>query len=89
MNASVRWLNQYLQPGNVTADEADRALTNAGFPIESSTPLEGGDVRLDVEITSNRGDCLSHVGLAREIAAITGRTLTPPPKPAEPAPAAP
>ncbi|MCH8270510.1 MAG: phenylalanine--tRNA ligase subunit beta, partial [Planctomycetes bacterium] len=31
-----------------------------------------GDVRLDVEVTSNRGDCLAHVGLAREIAACGG-----------------
>lgn len=29
----------------------------------------GGDARLDVEVTSNRGDLLSHVGLARELAA--------------------
>ncbi|MEQ9568853.1 MAG: phenylalanine--tRNA ligase subunit beta, partial [Longimicrobiales bacterium] len=27
-----------------------------------------GDVRLDVEITANRGDLLSHVGIAREVA---------------------
>lgn len=34
-----------------------------------------GDIRLDVELTSNRGDCLCHLGLAREIAAATGRKL--------------
>ncbi len=75
MNISVRWLNEYLQPANVTAEGAERALTNAGFPIESHTDLPDGDVRMDVEVTSNRGDCLSHIGLAREIAAATGRTL--------------
>src|SRR5262249_55159341 len=37
--------------------------------------LPGGDAMLDVEITSNRGDCLSILGLARETAAKTGRTL--------------
>lgn len=30
------------------------------------------DIILDIEITSNRGDCLSVLGIAREIAALTG-----------------
>lgn len=33
------------------------------------------DTVLDVEITPNRGDLLSHFGLAREIAALTGKTV--------------
>src|SRR5438309_7526610 len=33
------------------------------------------DTILDVEITPNRGDLLSHFGLAREIAALTNKTL--------------
>jgi phenylalanyl-tRNA synthetase beta chain len=33
------------------------------------------DTILDVEITPNRGDLLSHFGLAREIAALTGKEL--------------
>jgi phenylalanyl-tRNA synthetase beta chain len=33
------------------------------------------DTILDVEITPNRGDLLSHFGLAREIAALTGKSL--------------
>lgn len=78
MNISVAWLNRYLQPANVSPDEAERSLMDAGFPIESRETLEGGDVRLDVEITSNRGDCLSHLGLAREVAAKTGRSLVEP-----------
>ncbi len=69
MDISLHWLNKYLAPGDVTADEADEALTHAGFPIEARETLEGGDVRLDVEVTSNRGDVLSHLGCAREIAA--------------------
>jgi phenylalanyl-tRNA synthetase beta chain len=78
MNCSIRWLNRYLSPGDVTATEADHVLTDAGFPIEEETPLDSGDVMLDVEITSNRGDCLSHLGLAREMAAGTGRALVAP-----------
>lgn len=81
MLISVKWLNALLNPGPpgtagpFSADEAERVLTFAGFPIESRTPLAGGDERLDVEVTSNRGDVLSHVGVAREIAAATGREL--------------
>ncbi|MEL6739372.1 MAG: phenylalanine--tRNA ligase subunit beta [Planctomycetota bacterium] len=63
------WLNRYLDPGDVTADEADRLLTAAGFPIESVSQGPRGETILDVEVTSNRGDCLSHLGCAREIAA--------------------
>src|SRR3954449_12086258 len=40
-----------------------------GAPIAELFPA---DTILDVEITPNRGDLLSHYGLAREIAALTG-----------------
>src|SRR6266487_4441284 len=43
-----------------------------GMPIADVFP---GDTILDVEITPNRGDLLSHFGLAREIAALTGKKL--------------
>lgn len=78
MKISLRWLNEYLAPGNLSAEEAEHALTFAGFPIESAEQVAGGDTCLDVEVTSNRGDVLSHVGVAREIAAATGRALRPP-----------
>lgn len=68
MLTSLKWLNRYLEPATLTADEAEHFLTFAGFPIDSRDVLPDGDVRLDVELTSNRGDCLSHVGLAREVA---------------------
>ncbi len=38
------------------------------------------DVRLDMEVTSNRGDMLCHAGAAREIAAATGREFVAPPE---------
>jgi phenylalanyl-tRNA synthetase beta chain len=43
-----------------------------GAPIADLFP---NDTILDVEITPNRGDLLSHFGLAREIAALTGKEL--------------
>ena len=43
-----------------------------GAPIADLFP---SDTILDVEITPNRGDLLSHLGLAREIAALVGTPL--------------
>ena len=43
-----------------------------GAPIGDLFPA---DTILDVEITPNRGDLLSHFGLAREIAALNGKKL--------------
>jgi phenylalanyl-tRNA synthetase beta chain len=40
--------------------------------------LGRNDVIYDVEITANRGDWLSHLGVAREIAALTGKKTVPP-----------
>lgn len=37
-----------------------------------------GDVVLDVDVKPNRGDALSILGLAREVAAVTGATIRPP-----------
>lgn len=73
MHIAAKWLNSYLEPGNLAPAQIEHALIDAGFEIESSEALPGGDTRFDVAITSNRGDALSVVGLAREAAAKTGR----------------
>jgi phenylalanyl-tRNA synthetase beta chain len=73
MHIAARWLNSYLQPGDLAPAQIEHALIDAGFEIESSEALPTGDTRFDVAITSNRGDALSVVGLAREAAAKTGR----------------
>ncbi len=74
MLTSVNWLNDYLDPPADAAEQGD-LLTRAGFPLEGEEPVDGGDIRQDFEMTSNRGDCVCHVGLAREIAALSGRAL--------------
>jgi phenylalanyl-tRNA synthetase beta chain len=45
-----------------------------GMPLADYMP---GDV-LDVEITANRGDCLSVLGIAHEVAAFTGQSVREP-----------
>ncbi len=81
MKISLHWLNQLLDRPTDT-DEAARVLTAMGFPVEETeqvTTSDGStDVMLDVEVTSNRSDCLSHVGVAREFAAGAGCELNPP-----------
>ncbi|MBA3608757.1 MAG: phenylalanine--tRNA ligase subunit beta, partial [Chthoniobacterales bacterium] len=61
------------------ADDADGLLilspgARIGAPISELFP---NDTILDVEITPNRADLLSHYGLAREIAALTQKPLRP------------
>src|SRR5213595_3122325 len=51
-----------------------------GAPI---TDLFPSDTILDVEITPNRGDLLSHFGLAREVAALIGKKLKSTPREAK------
>ncbi len=77
MKISVAWLNRYLDRPADAAEITER-LTIVGFPVEDQWDGPDGDTGLDVEVTSNRGDCLGHLGLARELAAATGRTLVPP-----------
>ena len=78
MRTSVLWINDYLDS---PADAAEQAavLTAAGLPLDGGDTAENGEPWQEIETTSNRGDCLCHVGMAREIAAATGRTLKLPP----------
>ncbi len=49
------------------------ADAQAGLPLAPSIGMD--DWFLSVEITPNRGDCLSVLGVAREVAAITGERV--------------
>lgn len=44
-----------------------------GLPVFDALKLK--DVRYEIGLTPNRSDCLSQVGVAREVAAISGRSL--------------
>ena len=81
MKTSLNWLNSYLDRP-VSADELSSLLPNVGFPIDSTedvvTTAGSRDLKMEVEITSNRSDCLSHVGLARETSAAGGMSVKQP-----------
>ena len=77
MRTSITWINDYLDPPADITEQAS-ILTIAGFPDEGVIEAPNGESSQEVEMTSNRGDCLCHVGLAREIAVISGRNLKEP-----------
>jgi phenylalanyl-tRNA synthetase beta chain len=47
-----------------------------GTPLERALALD--DAVLELAVTPNRGDCLSMLGVAREVAAVTGKALCTP-----------
>ncbi len=76
MKISYQWLREFIDIP-VDAKKLAQDLPMVGLPIESME-THGDDAVLDIEVTSNRGDCLSHWGVAREAAAIYRLPLRPP-----------
>ena len=73
MKFSEKWLRSFVDPALDTRGLAD-ALTFAGIEVEGiESALD--DCLLTTKPTPNRGDCLSILGIAREVAAITGAVL--------------
>jgi len=73
MKASYEWLKEFCE-FDLPAHELAGRLSHSGLGIETYEP-RGDDWMLDVEVKSNRPDCLSHLGIAREVAAVTGGTV--------------
>ena len=67
MFISYSWLRE-LTNTKLSPDEIRERLTSVGLAVDA-VEKHGDDFVLDVEVPSNRGDCLSHVGVARELAA--------------------
>ena len=74
MKVSYNWLKELCAFDLAPNQLADR-LSYVGLNVETYEPV-GDDWMLDVEVTTNRPDCLSHFGLAREIAAFSGGRVT-------------
>ena len=68
MFISCEWLRELTDTRLSPAELRDR-LTMVGLAIDA-VDEHGGDAVLDVEVPSNRPDCLSHVGIAREVSVI-------------------
>lgn len=73
---SYNWLKDYV-PKLPKSEQLAELLTMHSFEVEN-LEKKGRDYILDIDILPNRGhDCLCHWGVAREIAAITGKDLEP------------
>jgi phenylalanyl-tRNA synthetase beta chain len=67
MRLLVSWLRDFVDVP-ASAEEIAAALSLRGFEVASIEALPGDDAVIDFEITANRPDCLSVIGLAREVA---------------------
>jgi phenylalanyl-tRNA synthetase beta chain len=76
MKITLNWLKEYVDHG-MPREALLARLSEVGLPIEDTKPI-GDDTYVDVEITSNRPDCLSLIGIAREVSAFSGRPLKTP-----------
>lgn len=74
MNISYNWLKDLIDI-NLPPEELGKKLTNVGLTVEG-IHQHGEDFVFDIDLTSNRPDCLSHLGIAREIGVITEKILT-------------
>jgi len=73
MKVSVNWLKEFVEvPSDPRRLKSD--LTMIGLNTESFAPV-ADDWVLDVEVTTNRPDCLSHYGVARELATLYRQSL--------------
>ncbi|MFM7592194.1 MAG: phenylalanine--tRNA ligase beta subunit-related protein [Isosphaeraceae bacterium] len=68
MIVSWNWLREYLRL-EMSVDQLSEKLALSGLNHESTEDV-GGDLAIDLEVTSNRPDCLNHLGIAREIGVL-------------------
>lgn len=73
MIVSWNWLTQYVRL-DMSVERLTERLALTGLNHESTSDV-GGDLAIDLEVTSNRPDCLGHVGVAREISVLFDKPL--------------
>ncbi|MGE5195369.1 MAG: phenylalanine--tRNA ligase subunit beta, partial [Deltaproteobacteria bacterium] len=77
MIVSWNWLKEYVRL-DMPVETLTERLMMAGLNLEEVSDVEG-DMAIDLEVTSNRPDCLSHIGVAREVGVLFDRALQLPP----------
>jgi phenylalanyl-tRNA synthetase beta chain len=73
MIVSWNWLTEYLRL-DMPVEVLTERLMLSGLNHESTEEV-GGDLAIDLEVTSNRPDCLAHLGVAREIGVLFDRQV--------------
>lgn len=80
MKVPLSWIREFVDVTG-TAEEIGARMGLRGLPLES-LERHGDDVVMDFEVTANRPDCMSVIGIAREIATAydvpLGGTKVPP-----------
>lgn len=68
MRVPLEWLKEFIGI-TISPDEVADVLTMVGLEIEGKEDI-GDDVVFEVNVTPNRPDCLSILGIARELSAV-------------------
>ncbi len=75
MKVSYDWLKDYVGADMPKLEELDQLFTFHAFEVDGIENVDGMDV-IDVKVLPDRSsDCLSHRGVAHELAALVGRPL--------------
>ncbi len=73
MLVSYKWLSEFIETG-LSPEGMAEALTMVGLEVEGLEEARDDHV-LEVNVTPNRPDCLSVLGIARELRAITSKPI--------------
>jgi phenylalanyl-tRNA synthetase beta chain len=76
MKVSYNWLKEHVDMDILPYELSDK-LTMAGLEV-AGIEEKDEDYIIDIELTVNRGDCLSIMGMAREVSAILSVEFKPP-----------
>ncbi len=75
MKISVNWLQDFVKLPPPIENIAEQ-LTMAGLEVKKVEPWQNKkDILFEIEVTSNRPDWLSHLGVAREISAVLNLSM--------------
>ena len=75
MKISYNWIKEFVDVDLSPRDLAEK-MTMAGLAVDAVEETgNGADHILEFDLTSNRPDCLSHLGIAREAATVSNRKL--------------
>ena len=73
MKISWQWLKEFVDI-DASPQELASDLTKVGVVVETVEP-HGNDFLFELDLTTNRPDCLSHAGVAREVSALYKKSL--------------
>ncbi|MFA6037951.1 MAG: phenylalanine--tRNA ligase subunit beta [Legionellales bacterium] len=76
MKVTEHWLREWVNPKQ-NIKEIDELLSLSGLEVDALHDLPNNDHLIDINLTPNRGDCLSIHGVARELAVLTQTKLMP------------